>query len=175
MLTVALDATTENTRGRLRAIKSPRFRSMLIGISVVLLALASVSIFNLDGSLFQKIGHLLIVTFAIPFVVWFFGSHRYYGFVNGTPQDIGHQASGNRVTFEYEVSPTGIMEYSEGSEAFFPYNQYLRHEERTEGYLLIFYWRVIYIPRWSVEAGSVSEFIEEVEKARNNAIQLTSE
>ncbi|XOZ33947.1 YcxB family protein [Halomonadaceae bacterium KBTZ08] len=174
MLTVALDASAENKRGRLRAIKSPRFRSMLIGISIILLALASVSIFSVDDTLFQKVRNLLMVTLAIPFVVWFFGSHRYYGFINGTPQDIGHQVSGKKVTFEYEVSSTGIVEYSEGNETTFPYNQYLRYEERTEALWLVFYWNVIYIPKRCVEAGSVSEFIEEFKRAHNNAIHATS-
>lgn len=165
MITIELESEGENRRGRLTTTKSPYRRRLFLVVSIVSVALANYYVFFLDVDLAEKLTRLLVLTCAIPFVVWFIFSARYTSTL-GSTLETRHIVTGKNISFEYSLSADEVVEKSKYGERKYPYSDFIRHEKLTQEneQILIFKNGLIYLPQYAVKQGNIEEFTAKLEQ-----------
>jgi len=165
MITIELESEGENRRGRLTTVKSPFRRGIFLLVSIVLVTLANYYVFVQGGEIAEKLTQLLVLTCAIPLVVWFLFSTRYTSTL-GSALENYHIVTGKHKSFEYSLSADSVIEKSKYGERKYPYADFIRHEKLTHGYeqIVVFKNGLIYFPQYGVKQGNIEEFTAKLEQ-----------
>ncbi len=172
-LSIALDATDENTRGRLRIWHVPAWRRAFASVAalVTVPGVYGAVVFASSGT--AAIVGAATVVIAAPLLVWYLFAYRYsaaFSVAGAT-----HIASGSSKRFTYEITDSAVVEHSEYGERSYPLESLLGVDRKLGYYLLRFKGGLIYLPTHAGSTSEIGQFVEAVESQARPEIQRNSD